>query len=151
MSLDFFQISKLFLSFIMALFMALEYQRDKNREFLFFGAIFGFFFLKELVYIWINLYGSYYVTVKDETTGFITKTLANEGLFNLRFFIWHVFELIFVVLLVYSYLLMVGSIKKGGNIANFVTLGLNALAIIGVFVAVLIVFGKLLYCLMVYI
>jgi len=138
MSLDFFQISKLFLSFIMALFMALEYQRDKNREFLFFGAIFGFFFLKELVYIWINLYGSYYVTIKDETTGLITKTLANEGLFNLRFFIWHVFELIFVVLLVYSYLLMVGSIKKGGNIANFVTLSLNALAIIGVFVAVLI-------------
>lgn len=136
MTLDFFQISKLFLSFIMALFMLLEYQRDRNREFLFFSAIFSFFFVKEIFYIWMNLNLSSYVPIKDEVTGQISKVLANEPLFNLRFFLWHVSELFFVILLVYSYLFMIGSIKKGGNVANFVTLGVNILVLVGVVVAV---------------
>jgi|GEM_PF-858305 len=136
MTLDFFQISKLFLSFIMALFMLLEYQRDRNREFLFFSAIFSFFFVKEIFYIWMNLNLSSYVSIKDEVTGQISKVLANEPLFNLRFFLWHVSELFFVILLVYSYLFMIGSIKKGGNVANFVTLGVNILVLVGVVVAV---------------
>jgi len=136
MTLDFFQISKLFLSFIMALFMLLEYQRDRNREFLFFSAIFSFFFVKEIFYIWMNLNLSSYVSIKDEVTGQISKVLANEPLFNLRFFLWHISELFFVILLVYSYLFMIGSIKKGGNVANFVTLGVNILVLVGVVVAV---------------
>ena len=138
MTLDFFQISKLFLSFIMALFMLLEYQRDRNREFLFFSAIFSFFFVKEIFYIWMNLNLSSYVSIKDEVTGQISKVLANEPLFNLRFFLWHISELFFVILLVYSYLFMIGSIKKGGNVANFVTLGVNILVLVGVVVAVLV-------------
>jgi len=116
--------------------MLLEYQRDRNREFLFFSAIFSFFFVKEIFYIWMNLNLSSYVPIKDEVTGQISKVLANEPLFNLRFFLWHVSELFFVILLVYSYLFMIGSIKKGGNVANFVTLGVNILVLVGVVVAV---------------
>jgi sigma-B regulation protein RsbU (phosphoserine phosphatase) len=116
--------------------MLLEYQRDRNREFLFFSAIFSFFFVKEIFYIWMNLNLSSYVSIKDEVTGQISKVLANEPLFNLRFFLWHVSELFFVILLVYSYLFMIGSIKKGGNVANFVTLGVNILVLVGVVVAV---------------
>jgi sigma-B regulation protein RsbU (phosphoserine phosphatase) len=116
--------------------MLLEYQRDRNREFLFFSAIFSFFFVKEIFYIWMNLNLSSYVSIKDEVTGQISKVLANEPLFNLRFFLWHVSELFFVILLVYSYLFIIGSIKKGGNVANFVTLGVNILVLVGVVVAV---------------
>ncbi|MGB9621134.1 MAG: hypothetical protein ACPL4C_01680, partial [Brevinematia bacterium] len=76
MGLDFFQVSKIFISLMLSLFMFLEFQRNRNREFLFLGIIFGIFLLKELVYIGINLYSVNYTIIKDPTTGAATKVLT---------------------------------------------------------------------------
>ncbi|MGC8766691.1 MAG: GAF domain-containing SpoIIE family protein phosphatase [Brevinematia bacterium] len=131
MGLDFFQVSKIFISLMLSLFMFLEFQRNRNREFLFLGIIFGIFLLKELVYIGIDLYSVNYTIIKDPTTGAATKVLTNENLFELRYFIWHIFELIFVLSLSYTFLFMIGSLKKNGNVINIITLIINILVLLG--------------------
>lgn len=136
MSLDFFQVSKIFTSFVMSLFMFLEFQRNRNKEFLFLGIIFGIAFFKEIFYVIINLYGTFYSTYRDPSTGEVMKYLANESLFELRFFLWHIFELIFVISLVYSFLFLIGSLKKNGNLVNIITLVVNIVVIVGLLVVV---------------
>ncbi|MFN4245651.1 MAG: GAF domain-containing SpoIIE family protein phosphatase [Brevinematia bacterium] len=148
MYLDFFQITKIFVSFVILVFMFLEYQRNKNKEFLFLGIIFSIFFLKEIFYIVINLYGSFYSIVKNPTTGEITKVLGNEILFEFRFFLWHIFEVIFVLSLSYPFLFLVGSLKKGGNVVNIVTFVINIFLVLGVIVSVFVGIKDPLYVLM---
>ncbi|MEN2998071.1 MAG: GAF domain-containing SpoIIE family protein phosphatase [Brevinematia bacterium] len=138
MPLDFFQVTKIFISFVMLIFMFLEFQRNKNKEFLLLGIIFSILFAKEITYIAINLYGSFYLVHKDPTTGEIIKSLQNENLFNLRFFLWHIFEVIFVISFSYSFLFLIGSLKKRGNIVNVITLSVNIVALIGLLSAVLV-------------
>lgn len=137
MFMDFFQITKIFVSFVMLLFMFLEFRRNKNIEFLLLAIIFGIAFLKEVIYVGINLHGSYYSLHKNPTTGEIVKLLPNKNLFELRYFLWHIIELVFVISLTYSFLFLIGSLKKGGNIVNVVTLALSIVLVIGLFGAVM--------------
>ncbi|MCX8096039.1 MAG: SpoIIE family protein phosphatase [Spirochaetes bacterium] len=139
---DFFHITKIFISLLMMIFMILEFQRNKNKEFLILSIIFGFFLFKEITYILINIYGSFYTTTKNPITGEITRELANKNLFEFRFFIWHILEIIFVILVTYPFLFLIGSLKKNGNIPNFITLGINIAFVIGLVVVVLIFIDK---------
>lgn len=132
MSLDFFQITKIFLSFVMTIFMILEFQRNRNKEFILLGLIFGFFFIKEIIYVITGLYSSYYAVERNPQTGEIIKVLANEGLFELRYFIWHILEVIFILFFVYSFLFLIGSTRKNGNVLNIITLVLNIILVLGV-------------------
>lgn len=132
MSLDFFQITKIFVSFVMTIFMILEFQRNRNKEFILLGLIFGFFFIKEIVYVITGLYSSYYAVERNPQTGEIIKVLANEGLFELRYFIWHILEVIFILFFVYSFLFLIGSTRKNGNVLNIITLVLNIILVLGV-------------------
>ncbi|MCX8028667.1 MAG: SpoIIE family protein phosphatase [Brevinematales bacterium] len=141
MSLDFFQMSKLFISVLLLLFMVLEFQRNKNKEFMVLSIIFGIFFVKEILYLIINIHGSFYSTFRNPMTGEITKQLANENLFEIRYFIWHMVELIFVLSVTYPFLFMIGSLRKNGNVVNLVTFVANIVAIIGV-LAVVFMFTK---------
>ncbi|MEM0374530.1 MAG: GAF domain-containing protein, partial [Sulfolobales archaeon] len=132
MSLDFFQITKIFVSFVMTIFMILEFQRNRNKEFILLGLIFGFFFIKEIIYVITGLYSSYYAVERNPQTGEIIKVLANEGLFELRYFIWHILEVIFILFFVYSFLFLIGSTRKNGNVLNIITLVLNIILVLGV-------------------
>ncbi len=134
--IGFFQLFKLFISAIFSLFMFLEYQRNKSNEFIFLGSVFLLFFLKELVYIFTNLYGVFYENIKNPVTGAVQKVLHNHELFNLRYFIWHISELIFVLVLAHIPLFWIGSVRKNGVIPFIVTFSVGIFASIGLLVYV---------------